>query len=419
MSLIKNIFDNSNKFIKTLSKEDQQELAELKKLEDEIKELQESQKKQKKDFHITNRDMIKFWFFAMVMTFLWYVFFSSLDILYLILAAYIVSIAIEAVVILFERYHLSRSMAILVSYILLVVFLLSWFVLIVPFVINELTTVINILLAKLNAIQLVLQTQTVEQTVASMPLLPHALRQEILHMLSDPATSVQFQQKIQTTISQFSSAWKDYAQSLWTFAVNMLTGVFTSLAKWGVVITLSVLFSIEKISVMKFISSLGGEKKFKYIYTKLEKIYKQLWIWLKSRLLLSVYIGLAMYVSLWIMQLFGMDIPSKLSLSIILGLLDIVPYIGPFVGWIPAVLIWITHYGAIGWLIMAGIILIINTIEGNILIPFMMNKSLGINSVVIFISMILWGIIMWFLGILLSVPIAAIITLLFEKDIVE
>ena len=46
----------------------------------------------------------------------------------------------------------------------------------------------------------------------------------------------------------------------------------------------------------------------------------------------------------------------------------------------------------------------------------MMNKSLGINTVVIFISMILGGIIMGFLGILLAVPIAAIITLLFEKD---
>ncbi|MEI6426064.1 MAG: AI-2E family transporter [Candidatus Absconditabacteria bacterium] len=419
MNLIKNIFDNGNKFIKTLSKEDQKELAELQRLEDEVKELQEVQKKQKKEVRITNRDMIKFWFFAMIMAFLGYVLFSSLDILYLILAAYIVSIAIEAVIVLFEHYHLSRSMSILISYLLLVIFLLSGFVLIVPFVINELTSVINILLAKLNTIQALLQTQTIEQTIASIPLIPHALRQEILHMLSDPATSVQFQTKIQTTINQFSSAWKDYAQSLGTFAVNMLTGVFTSFAKGGIVITLSVLFSIEKISVMKFISSLGGEKKFKYIYTKLEKIYKQLGIWLKSRLLLSVYIGLAMYVSLWIMQLFGMDIPSKLSLSIILGLLDIVPYIGPFVGGIPAVLIGLTHYGAIGGLIMAGIILFINTIESNILIPFMMNKSLGINSVVIFISMILGGIIMGFLGILLAVPIAAIITLLFEKDIAE
>lgn len=70
MKFFKNIFDNSNKFIKTLSKEDQQELAELKKLEDDIKELQDVQKKQKKELRITNRDMIKFRFFGMVVVFL-------------------------------------------------------------------------------------------------------------------------------------------------------------------------------------------------------------------------------------------------------------------------------------------------------------------------------------------------------------
>jgi predicted PurR-regulated permease PerM len=63
--------------------------------------------------------------------------------------------------------------------------------------------------------------------------------------------------------------------------------------------------------------------------------------------------------------------------------------------------------------------LVINAIENNVIVPLMMNKSLGINSVVIFISMILGGIIMGFLGILLAVPIAAIVTLLFEKELTD
>ena len=126
MSLFQDIFSNSNRFIKGLTKEDQQQLAEIERLENEIKQFQEDQKKQKKsEFRITNRDMIKFRFLAMVMTFLGYILYSSLNIIYLILAAYIVSIAIEAVVLLFERYRFSRSMAITVSYVLLIVFLLS------------------------------------------------------------------------------------------------------------------------------------------------------------------------------------------------------------------------------------------------------------------------------------------------------
>ena len=157
--------------------------------------------------------------------------YSSLNIIYLILAAYIVSIAIEAVVILFERYHFSRSMAITVSYLLLIVFLLSGFILILPFVISQFTDIINILVAKINAIQTLLQTEKLNQIVASIPLIPNALRQEILRLLSDPVTSLQFQQKIQGTINQVTSTWKDYAQSLGTLAVSILTSFFSSLVQ--------------------------------------------------------------------------------------------------------------------------------------------------------------------------------------------
>jgi predicted PurR-regulated permease PerM len=44
---------------------------------------------------------------------------------------------------------------------------------------------------------------------------------------------------------------------------------------------------------------------------RLEKIYKQLGIWLKSQLLLCVFIGVTVYAALWILSLFGMDLPSK------------------------------------------------------------------------------------------------------------
>ena len=176
MKFFKNIFDNSNKFIKSLSKEDQQELAELKRLEDEIKDLQETQRKQKKEVRITNRDMIKFWFVAMVMVFLGYILYSSLDILYLIIAAYIVSIAIEAIIMLLEKYHISRSISITISYILLVIFLLSGFVLVVPFMVNQISELANIFLAKLNTFQTLIHNENLGQIISSIPLLPKALR---------------------------------------------------------------------------------------------------------------------------------------------------------------------------------------------------------------------------------------------------
>jgi predicted PurR-regulated permease PerM len=126
--------------------------------------------------------------------------------------------------------------------------------------------------------------------------------------------------------------------------------------------------------------------------------------------------ALALYISLWVLELFGMSIPNKASLALILWLLDIIPYIWPIVGSIPAVIAWLTGFWLWGWIIVWIIATVINMVENNVLIPLLMSKTLWINTVVIFISMILGWMIMWLVGVLLAVPIAAIITLLFEKD---
>ena len=68
---------------------------------------------------------------------------------------------------------------------------------------------------------------------------------------------------------------------------------------------------IQKDAVMKFIARLGGEKKYKFVYMKLERIYKKLGIRLKSQLFLCVFMGVAMYAALWILAIFGIDLPQK------------------------------------------------------------------------------------------------------------
>lgn len=416
MKIFNNIFDQWKKFLSKISPADKQQLDEIKKLEKQIQAFQEEEQKTKSEMMITNRHFIKFWFVGMLIVFLGFILFKSLDVLYLILTAYIISIAMEAVIDMFQRLKFKRWLSIAIAYLLLIIFLLSGFVLILPFILNQVTDIINILLMKINSFNIRLQNEWLVEILRSSWLLSTYIQKEIFHDFSDPALIIDLQTKIQASISQIARMWTNYAQTLGNFAVTFVTWFATFLTKWLIVVTLSVLFSVEKVAVMKFIASLGGWKKYKYVYIKLEKIYKQLGIWLKSRLLLSLYMAAALYVSLWILELFGMSIPNKLSLALILGLFDIVPYIGPIVGSIPAVIAWLTWFGIWWWVIVWLIAWFINIIENNVLIPLLMSKTLWINTVVIFISMILGWMIMGLVGVLLAVPIAAIITLLFEKD---
>ena len=64
---------------------------------------------------------------------------------------------------------------------------------------------------------------------------------------------------------------------------------------------------------------------------KLERIYKKLGIWLKSQLLLCLFIGVMMYGTLRLLAVFGIDLPQKGSLASIAAMTEIIPYVGPII----------------------------------------------------------------------------------------
>ncbi|MEI7558132.1 MAG: hypothetical protein WCJ45_04880 [bacterium] len=65
---------------------------------------------------------------------------------------------------------------------------------------------------------------------------------------------------------------------------------------------------------------------------KLERIYKKLGIRLKSQFLLCIFIGIMMYIALWILSFFGIDLPQRGALAGIAAMTELIPYIGPFIG---------------------------------------------------------------------------------------
>ena len=250
MKFIKRIVQHGQKLIKSINPKDQKQLDEIKKLEKEIAAFHEEEKKEKKDIMITNRHFIKFWFVGMLIVFLWFILFKSLDVLYLILTAYIISIAMEAVIDMFQRLKFKRWLAIAVAYVLLTVVILSGMVLILPFVLNQLTEIINILLMKINTFNIRLQNEWLIEILRSSWLLSQYVQKEIFHDFSDPALIIDIQNKIQASMSQIVRMWSSYAQKLGNFAVTFVTWFASFLSKALIVITLAVLFSVEKISVM-------------------------------------------------------------------------------------------------------------------------------------------------------------------------
>jgi predicted PurR-regulated permease PerM len=104
---------------------------------------------------------------------------------------------------------------------------------------------------------------------------------------------------------------------------------------------------------------------------------------------------------------------------LIAGITELIPYIWPLLWGFVAVVVAFIHFGRTGVLVVGALYIVIQRLENNVLIPVLMNKTLGVNPVVIFISMIIGWLIIGVLWVLLAVPISVIITLLLEKTFDE
>jgi predicted PurR-regulated permease PerM len=110
-------------------------------------------------------------------------------------------------------------------------------------------------------------------------------------------------------------------------------------------------------------------------------------------------VGLANYIGL---RLLG--IPFALPLAILAGLLEIVPYIGPILAAVPAVLIGLGISPIIG-VAAASLAFLIQQLENYLFVPKIMQKSAGVNPIVTLFSLAVGLEVAGIVGLLISVPV--------------
>ncbi|MDT8861513.1 AI-2E family transporter [Alkalihalobacillus sp. MEB130] len=139
--------------------------------------------------------------------------------------------------------------------------------------------------------------------------------------------------------------------------------------------------------------------------------------YIRGQLLVSLSVFIISTIGLWII-----GVPYPILLGLFMGAMDLIPYFGPFIGAVPAVIIAFLQSWQLG---VATIILIfvIQQIEGNILSPVIVGKTLHLHPALIILALLVGVEVGGFLGMLIAVPILAIgkVTLLhirfhFMKD---
>lgn len=124
---------------------------------------------------------------------------------------------------------------------------------------------------------------------------------------------------------------------------------------------------------------------------------------IKGKLLDSLIIGIICYVVLCVIKM-----PYTLLVSVIVGVTNIIPFFGPFIGAVPsALLILLVDPKMCLWFII--FIIVLQQIDGNIIGPKILGTSIGINGFWVLFSIIFFGGLFGFWGMLLGVPVFVII----------
>ena len=123
----------------------------------------------------------------------------------------------------------------------------------------------------------------------------------------------------------------------------------------------------------------------------------------------SIIIGCLTFI---VMSLFKM--PFALLISVIVGVTNIIPYFGPFIGAIPsAFIVFIADPGMTLWFVL--MIFLIQQLDGNVIGPKILGDSTGMTSLAVLVSITIAGGFFGFTGMILGVPAAAVLCVLFRQ----
>lgn len=130
--------------------------------------------------------------------------------------------------------------------------------------------------------------------------------------------------------------------------------------------------------------------------------------WVRGQLVLGVTVGIASYVGLTALSMFVDPVFGRFAvlLALIAGILELVPFIGPIIAAVPAVLVGLTA-GPAGFLAALLLYLAIQQLENNVLVPKIQGDAVELHPSAVMLALVIGASLGGVLGAIVSLPVAA------------
>lgn len=326
------------------------------------------------------------------------------DKLLLLLLAFFVAAVIDPGVRWLELHRVPRGLAVLLQYLTALFVFLFLLTSLIPIIADQLQQI---------ALFISLEVDTfLSSPRIALPFLSDPVNQRLTALLQGMIQDLSVEQ-FTVALQRLGEDLSITAQGSVLFATRVAGSVVNFFVRLIIVLVLAFFIQIEKEGIRLWLQGFFPERLRPYIDRKTDAVHGKIGQWARGQLLLGLSVGFLAFLALTILRM-----PYALTLAVLAGFTEFIPYIGPFIAAVPAVLIALTQKGFLWAVVVIGVYYIIQWCENNLLVPLIMKRAVGLSPIAIITAMLIGvsfpAFIHPILGLLIAVPTTTIITLFLE-----
>ncbi len=323
--------------------------------------------------HITSGSIVTTLLFLVLAALLWYL----RDIVLILVTAVVIASAIEPAIKFFTKRRVNRILAVILMYLTVATVFLSILFVFIPPVLGDAANFLTRLPETLSGLNI---------TEATHGLLPWG-------NVSDQFSSADLLRNLSSTLSDTTGG-----------VFSTVSAFFGGLTSLVLIIVFSFYFSVQETGVDDFLRVITPIKEQAYVLHLWKRSQDKIGKWMQGQMMLGLIVGVLLYLGLTIL-----GIPNALLLAVMAGLFELIPVFGQILAAIPALAIGFADGGFTALLLVGGLYLVVQQFEAHLIYPVVVKKVVGVPPLLVILALIVGAKLGGFLGILLSVPIAAAI----------
>ncbi|WJY93228.1 AI-2 transport protein TqsA [Corynebacterium faecale] len=199
-------------------------------------------------------------------------------------------------------------------------------------------------------------------------------------------------------------------------ASNIASGVFTGFsAATTVVVTIVVMFVLtffflkDGVRFLPWLRKYTGDNAGWHLTEVLTRSWNTLAGFIRTQALVSLVDAIFIGIGLVILQ-----VPLALALAVITFFGGFIPIIGAFTAGALAVIVALVTNGLTNALLVLGLIILVQQLEGNVLQPFLQGKAMQLHAAIVLLSVTIGSTLFGIMGAFLAVPVAAVVAVWFR-----